>query len=122
MNIIRKRLLAGVTASAVGIAGLAGLTAAPAHADNDTAKYIAGAAAVAIIGAAIADSGNDRYHDQGYATRDRYYGGHNRYTRQQRHTRHNRHGYQRAYNQGYRDGYTRSHNGYGNSSRRVYDR
>ncbi|KZY39827.1 hypothetical protein A3731_13015 [Roseovarius sp. HI0049] len=120
MNIIRKRLLAGVTASAVGIAGLAGLSATPAQADNDTAKYIAGAAAVAIIGAAIADSNDDRYYDPGYATRDRYYDGYTRYNRHQGYNRHNRHGYQRAYNQGYRDGYNRSHNSYG--GQRVYDR
>lgn len=112
MNIIRKRLMAGITASAVGIAGLAGLSATPAHADNDTAKYIAGAAAVAIIGAAIADSNDDRYAPR-YSTRGRHYSGHNRYNRHHRATRHNRHGYQRAYNQGYRDGYTRSHRGHG---------
>ncbi|MDM8167331.1 hypothetical protein [Roseovarius sp.] len=122
MNIIRKRLLAGVTASAVGVAGLAGLSAAPAYADNDTAKYIAGAAAVAIIGAAIADSNDDRYYNPGYATRDRYYGGYNRYNRHQGYARNNRTGYQRAYNQGYRDGYANSHSSYGSSSYRVYDR
>ena len=121
MNIIRKRLLAGVTASAVGIAGLAGLSATPAQADSDTAKYIAGAAAVAMIGAAIANSDNDRYYDQGYATRDRYYGGHNRYSRQHGYNRHHGNGYQRAYNQGYRDGANR-HRSYGYGSQKVYDR
>lgn len=122
MNIIRKRLLAGVTASAVGVAGIAGLSAAPAHADNDTAKYIAGAAAVAIIGAALVDSSNDRYYDPGYATRDRYYGGYDRYTRYPAYNQHTRQSYQRAYNQGYRDGYARSHNSYSYGTQRVFDR
>lgn len=117
---LRKYMLAGVTASAVGVAGLA---ATPALADNDTAKYIAGAAAVAIIGAAIADSNDDRYYDNPrYSTRGRYYDGYNRYNRHQGYARNNRTGYQRAYNQGYRDGYANSHSSYGSSSHRVYDR
>jgi hypothetical protein len=50
---------------------LAGLTAAPARAgDDDLAKWIAGAAALAIIGAAIADK------DDAAVTRYRHHRGH----------------------------------------------
>ena len=95
---LRKYMLAGVTASAVGVAGLA---ATPAVADNDTAKYIAGAAAVAIIGAAIADSNGDRYYDNPrYSTRGRYQRNHNRY---------NRYNGYRGHNRGYHGGYNHTH-------------
>ncbi|MEQ9261138.1 MAG: hypothetical protein RIG84_18785 [Roseovarius sp.] len=54
---LHDHLIAGVAAGALG---LAGLSATPASADNDTAKIIAGAAALAIVGAAIADSADNR--------------------------------------------------------------
>ncbi|MGR3315234.1 hypothetical protein [Roseovarius indicus] len=105
---LRKYMLAGVTASAVGVAGLA---ATPAVADNDTAKYIAGAAAVAIIGAAIADSNGDRYYDNPrYSTRGRYQRNHNRY---------NRYNGYRGHNRGYHGGYNHTHS---RGDQRHYDR
>ncbi|MEQ9243451.1 hypothetical protein [Roseovarius indicus] len=105
---LRKYMLAGVTASAVGVAGLA---ATPALADNDTAKYIAGAAAVAIIGAAIADSNDDRYYDNPrYSTRGHYQRNHNRY---------NRYNGYRGHNRGYHGGYNHTHS---RGDQRHYDR
>lgn len=54
-------LFKGFTTSMAAIAiAFAGLTATPAKADNDTAKIIAGVAALAIIGAAVAENRKDR--------------------------------------------------------------
>ena len=62
-----KGFITTLMAAAIAITGL---TAAPAKADN-TAEIIAGVAALAIIGAAIAEASNN---DPVYVTRNRYYG------------------------------------------------
>ena len=65
-------LFKGFTMPLAAIAvSFASFSATPAKADNDTAKIIAGVAALAIIGAAIADNRNDRryvtrYHNNYY--------------------------------------------------------
>ena len=65
-------LFKGFTMTLAAIAvSFASFSATPAKADNDTAKIIAGVAALAIIGAAIADNRNDRryvtrYHNNYY--------------------------------------------------------
>jgi len=59
-----KHFIAAVLAAAISISALA---PAQARAGNDTAKIIAGAAALAIIGVAIAESSNRR---NVYVTRD----------------------------------------------------
>ena len=74
------RFISLIMAAALSLAVLA---PQPARADSDTVKIIAGAAALTIIGIAIADAARDdrryvtrhRYHDHGYAPR------HNRYIR-----------------------------------------
>ena len=82
-----KRFIASIMAAAVA---LTMLSSAPARADNDTAKIIAGAAALAIIGIAISEA-NDR--DNYYVSRHGYnpyraQRNYNRYVRQQRYQRH----------------------------------
>jgi len=99
------RILAGVTALALGIGGLA---ASPAQAGSDTARIIGGLAALAIIGAAIADRQDDRrravtrhgHRGQGYGYgRHRGYGhGRHGYAR----TRHYRHNHLYRRGRGYR--------------------
>ncbi|WP_422032177.1 hypothetical protein [Roseovarius sp.] len=86
-----KRFITSIMAAAMA---LTVLSSAPARADNDTAKIIAGAAALAIIGMAIADANdNDGYYvsRHGYdpyrAQRLRQ---HNRWVQQQRVRQHNR--------------------------------
>ncbi|MEL7279225.1 MAG: hypothetical protein AAFY35_03195 [Pseudomonadota bacterium] len=84
-------LFKGFTMTLAAIAvSFASFSATPAKADNDTAKIIAGVAALAIIGAAIADNRNDRryvtrYHNNYYnpyyrhqrkVYRKHYYHGH----------------------------------------------
>ncbi|HKL45554.1 MAG TPA: hypothetical protein VJ906_04870 [Roseovarius sp.] len=54
---VHRKFIAAILASAMAITGM---TTAPARAGNDTAKIIAGAAALAIIGAAVADSRSNR--------------------------------------------------------------
>lgn len=58
-----------ILAAAIAVTGM---TAAPARADDDTAKIIAGVAALAIIGAAIAEERKDRRRKA--VTRNRGYG------------------------------------------------
>ncbi|MEM8539088.1 MAG: hypothetical protein AAGF56_14655 [Pseudomonadota bacterium] len=66
-------LFKGFTNSVAAIAiAFAGLSAAPARADNDTAKIIAGVAALAIIGAAISENRKDRRHVTRYYNRPAY--------------------------------------------------
>ena len=72
---MHKHFIAGITALALGIAGL---TAAPVQAGNETAKIITGVAALAIIGTAIA---NSRDHDRRAISRNRGYSK-QRYSRQ----------------------------------------
>ncbi|MCZ0813450.1 MAG: hypothetical protein ACQEVT_13880 [Pseudomonadota bacterium] len=50
---LHRKFIAAILASAIAITGM---TAAPARADNDAAKIIVGAAALALIGAAVADA------------------------------------------------------------------
>ena len=83
-----RNFITSIMAAAVALTMLS----SPARADNDTAKIIAGAAALAIIGMAIADANyNDNYYvsRHGYnpyrAQRQRQ---HNRWVRQQRIQRH----------------------------------
>lgn len=52
-----RKFIATVLAAAVAVTGL---TAAPARADNDAAKVIAGVAALAIIGAAVAEANKSK--------------------------------------------------------------
>ncbi|MEO0772987.1 MAG: hypothetical protein AAFZ04_07380 [Pseudomonadota bacterium] len=97
-------LFKGFTTSMAAIAiAFAGLTATPAKADNDTAKIIAGVAALAIIGAAISENRKDRRHVTRYYNRPAYnpyhYNHHQRkayrkhyYNNQYRH-RHYHHGH-----------------------------
>ncbi|MEQ8896391.1 MAG: hypothetical protein RID23_04815 [Roseovarius sp.] len=96
-----KRFITSIMAAAMA---LTVLSSAPARADNDTAKIIAGAAALAIIGLAIKDANdNDNYyvsrhgHNPYRAQRLRQHNRwvqqqrlrqHNRWVRQQRHQRH----------------------------------
>lgn len=84
-----KHLFTSIMAAAMA---LTMLSSAPARADNDTAKVIAGAAALAIIGMALKDD-NDGY----YASRHSYdpyraqrLRQHNRWVRQQRLRQHQR--------------------------------
>jgi hypothetical protein len=109
-----KRLLSVAMAAAIA---LSALSSTPARAGNDTAKIIAGAAALGIIAAAVAEA-NDN--DHGYVTRHgnqyRHKGYHKRHYRHIQQKRYKRHHYGHAYRKGYRDGYhdgrrTR-HNGY----------
>lgn len=71
----RHHFIAAILGLSIATSGFA---AAPARADNDTAKVIAGIATLAIIGSAIAKSNNDHEYDgvtlhkAGYKT----YGGH----------------------------------------------
>ncbi|MEM9240180.1 MAG: hypothetical protein AAGB07_09395 [Pseudomonadota bacterium] len=91
--------LKGFTTTLAAIAiSFAGLSATPAQAGNDTAKIIAGAAALAIIGAAIADSRNNRR----YVSRHHGYNYHNPY-----YYGHNYHGHKRKV---YRHHYYKKHN------------
>jgi len=97
-----RPLLAGATALVFAMSGLA---APPARADSDTAGVIAGLGALAIIGAAIAES--DHHHGDGVT---RYGYGYPRYGYGYRH-----HGYgYRRYGYGYR------HRGYGYRPRMRY--
>ncbi|MDW3118383.1 MAG: hypothetical protein R8G60_11815 [Roseovarius pacificus] len=48
-----RQFIAAVLAAAVAVTGM---TAAPARADNDAAKVIAGVAALAVLGAAMSDA------------------------------------------------------------------
>ncbi|MEM7731250.1 MAG: hypothetical protein AAF280_00520 [Pseudomonadota bacterium] len=66
-------LFKGLTTSMAAIAiAFAGLSASPARADNDTAKIIAGVAALAIIGAAISENRKDRRQVSRYYNRPAY--------------------------------------------------
>ncbi len=111
---IHKHFIVAVTALAIGVTGLSTI---PARADNDTAKIIAGVAALAIIGTAISRSSrNDSYgvsrqHSYGYQPR---YGHRRHRGHQQRHRAHRKHNY------GYYDGYGQYHRydyGYGKQRR-----
>ena len=102
-----RKFIATILATAVAVTGL---TAAPARAgDDDVLKLLAGVAAVAIIGTAIAKN-RDRDRDDDYVTRQNYdYG--NR--RDHRHgTRHHNHNH---YNYGHKQrsrGFSRDNNHY----------
>ena len=65
-----RKFIAAILASSIAITSL---TAAPARADNDAAKVIAGVAALAIIGAAVADSRSNRNATVYRAQPQRYY-------------------------------------------------
>lgn len=87
-----KTFMSTLMAAAVA---LTSISAAPARADNDTAKIIAGAAALAIIGMAVADSNDDRhvarqgyYPRQNRHLRQRHYARQQQYIRQQHRNRH----------------------------------
>ena len=83
------------TLAAIAIA-FASFSATPAKADNDAAKIIAGVAALAIIGAAIADNRNDRrYVTRHYGYKPHY--GHQRHVYRQHHynKHHHYHGHKR---------------------------
>ncbi|EDM72713.1 hypothetical protein RAZWK3B_00795 [Roseobacter sp. AzwK-3b] len=61
---LHRHFIATILAASLAVTSF---TAAPARADNDAAKIIAGVAALAIIGAAVADSrNNDRGKVYGY--------------------------------------------------------
>lgn len=101
-----KHFIAAILAAAISITAL---SSAPARAGNDTAKIIAGVAALAIIGAAVADASRDRnvyvtrnaYPHRGYGwqarrnhVRQERLGRHwqqHQHQRQHRHHRHHRH-------------------------------
>ncbi|HKL05514.1 MAG TPA: hypothetical protein VJ929_06860 [Roseovarius sp.] len=96
---LHRQFIAAVLAAAVAVTGL---TAAPARADNDAAKVIAGVAALAIIGAAVADANKSKrpkviyqappaYGHQKHQARHKGYKAHKRHKAQSRHQRHNRH-------------------------------
>ncbi|WP_397543081.1 hypothetical protein [Roseovarius salis] len=112
-----RSILSTVMAAAIA---LSALSAAPARADSDAAKIIAGAAAIGIIAAAIAEANDD---DRAYVTRHGYYDHHDRYAlrkdrylhRDHYHRRHGGHAYRKGYRHGYRDGYRdgRRHDHYG---------
>lgn len=89
-------LFKGFTMTLAAIAvSFASFSATPAKADNDTAKIIAGVAALAIIGAAIADNRNDRR----YVTRynNRYYDPYYRTKRQVYRQHYYNHGHRHHY-------------------------
>ncbi|SLN57569.1 hypothetical protein PEL8287_03094 [Roseovarius litorisediminis] len=73
-----RKFISIVVAASVAVTGL---TAAPARAEiNDTTKIIAGVAALAIIGAAIADNKKDkRRRDRDAAARNNNYYSHEQY-------------------------------------------
>ncbi len=96
---IHRQFIATVLAAAVAMTGL---TAAPARADNDAAKVIAGVAALAIIGAAVADANKSKrpkviypapraYGHHKHHARHKGYKAHKRHRAHQRHNRYNRH-------------------------------
>lgn len=96
---LHRHFIAAVLAAAVAVTGL---TAAPARADNDAAKIIAGVAALAIIGAAVADANKSQrpkviyqtpsaYGHHKHQARHKGYKTHKRYGAHKRHDRHNRH-------------------------------
>ena len=64
-----KSFLSMAMAAIIAVTSV-GMTAAPARADNDTAKIIVGAAALGIIAAAIADAHDN---DRVYVTRQHNY-------------------------------------------------
>lgn len=68
-----KHFIGAITALAIGITGL---TAAPARASDDTAKIVTGIAALAIVGAVIADSKKDNhgYVAKSHGHKPYYYG------------------------------------------------
>ena len=68
-----KHFIGAITALAIGITSL---TAAPARASDDTAKVLTGIAALAIVGAVIADKKNDNhgYVAKSYGHQPYYYG------------------------------------------------
>lgn len=86
--------LKGFTTMLTAIAiSFASFSATPVKADNDTAKIIAGVAALAIVGAAIADNRKDRryvtrYHNQNYY--NPYYGYPRKAYRQHYYKKHHR--------------------------------
>lgn len=90
---LHRQFIAAVLATAVAVTGL---TAAPARADNDAAKVIAGVAALAIIGAAVADANKSKRPKVIYPTPPAY--GHHKqrarhksYKARKRHKAHKRH-------------------------------
>ena len=77
-------LIKGFTTTLAAIAiAFSSFSAAPAQAGDDTAKIIAGVAALAIIGAAIADNRNNRHVSRhyGYNYNNPHYYGHNYHQR-----------------------------------------
>lgn len=96
---LHRQFIAAVLAAAVAVTGL---TAAPARADNDAAKVIAAVAALAIIGAAVADANKSKRPKVIYRTPPAYghhkqhvrhkgYKTHKRHKADKRHDRYNRH-------------------------------
>ena len=107
---LHTHFIAGVTALAIGITGL---SAAPARADDNTARVLTGLAAIAIVGAAIADNKRERDHavSRSYRTAPSY-GLHHRKPhkyrahgyqrpRLKRHHRHGGHRYYKRHRRGY---------------------
>ncbi|RBI76993.1 hypothetical protein DQW77_03110 [Roseovarius sp. TE539] len=111
-----RNFIAIILAAAVAVTSL---SAAPARAGSDDfARALAGVAAVAIIGSAIANNNRDGHvsrhyqhnygHKRSYGYKKRAYGHKKRhYGHKRRHYGHKRHGYKRH---GYRSGYR--HHGY----------
>jgi hypothetical protein len=101
------------TMLAAAALAIASFSAAPAKADiDDAAKIIAGVAAVAIIGAAIADSRNDRhyvsrYYGRGYGYNHRRHYGHNyeNYNPHVYRQRHHGYGHSHYHSHGYHRGF-----------------
>ncbi|SLN31803.1 hypothetical protein ROA7450_01428 [Roseovarius albus] len=100
----RHHFIAAILGLSIATSGFA---AAPARADNDTAKVIAGIATLAIIGSAIAKSNNDHEYDgvtlhkAGYKT----YGGHHykkkHHKKKYGHKRYKKHYGHKSYKKGY---------------------
>ncbi|MEO0371611.1 MAG: hypothetical protein AAF231_09175 [Pseudomonadota bacterium] len=102
-------LFKGLTTSMAAIAiAFAGLSATPAKADNDTAKIIAGVAALAIIGAAISENRKDRRQVSRYHQRPAY----NPYYKHHQRKAYRKHYYRHHYNNRHGHNYGHRHNWY----------
>ncbi len=105
---IHKTFISGIAAIAIAITGL---TTAPARASDDTAKIIAGVAALAIIGSAIAKSRND---DDHVVARHRSYSNHHHKGFSRHHKRSHSKSRHRSHSKKYKRKSHRRHNAYKN--------
>ncbi len=104
-------LFKGFTTSMAAIAiAFAGLSASPARADNETAKIIAGVAALAIIGAAISENRKDRRQVSRYYNRPAY---NPYYYNQRQRQAYRKHYYRQDYWHGQRPRYKHAKRQYG---------